>query len=151
MSTPRKPSAPEYTGGCLCGRIRYRLTGKPMFPHFCSCHQCQRWSGAPVVAWADFPRKGLVWDGPGGEPALFRSSAGTQRGFCSSCGGTLCALDDGSDKVSMTIATLDDPNSLVPKSQSFRESAPVWLRVKAEVVKKAGKAGARRRRSSRGR
>ena len=39
------------TGGCLCGSLRYAVAAAPTNPHFCTCRQCQRWSGAPVVAW----------------------------------------------------------------------------------------------------
>lgn len=127
----------ERKGGCLCGSIRYTVTGRASFPHFCSCHMCQRWSGAPVVAWVDFPLSSLTWDGPGGAPTLYRSSETAQRGFCSRCGGTLFALDDGSDKICITISTLDDPNSLLPRSHSFPESAPTWLRVSAEAPARA--------------
>lgn len=127
----------KYTGGCLCGHIRFESSGEPSFPHFCSCRMCQRWSGAPIVAWVDFPRKSLVWNGPGGEPTLFRSSKNAQRGFCSRCGGTLCAIDDGSDTVCLTIATFDDPNALVPESHSFSKFAPSWLVVKAQAPKKS--------------
>lgn len=149
---PRKTQPTPYTGGCLCGAIRYTLSGKPTFPHFCTCHQCQRWSGAPVVAWVDFPICSLAWDGPSGEPAWYRSSARTQRGFCSTCGGTVCALDDGSDTVCMTVSTLDEPDAIVPKSQSFRESAPSWLRVSAESPKQSTsrRVGTRGRRAARG-
>ncbi len=122
----------EHTGGCLCGNIRYTTSGNATFPHFCSCKMCQQWSGAPVVAWVDFPRESVIWDGPGGEPALFRSSNFAQRGFCPKCGGTLCALDDDSDMSCMTIATLDDPDSIVPTSQSFPDAAPKWLHTLAE-------------------
>lgn len=121
---------PTYSGGCLCGNIRYRTDGTPSFPHFCSCRMCQRWSGAPIVAWVDFPRASLVFDGPGGEPTFHRSSATAQRGFCPRCGGTLCALDDGADTICMTVATLDDPNAIIPESQSYRESAPAWLKLR---------------------
>jgi hypothetical protein len=40
-------------------------------------------------------------------------------------------VEDGSDKICMTIATLDDPNVLVPEARSFPNSAPSWLRVEA--------------------
>lgn len=120
-----------FTGGCLCGKIRYSISGRPSFPHFCTCHQCQRWSGAPVVAWVDFPLTAVEWSGTLGQPSWFRSSPGARRGFCPSCGSTLCALDDGSKKVCITIATLDDANLVVPRSQSFPKSAPTWLRVRA--------------------
>lgn len=128
----------EYSGGCLCGHVRYRIAGAPTRPHFCSCRMCQRWSGAPIVAWVDFPRDAVSFDGPGGVPTLFRSSATSQRGFCPRCGGTLCAVDDGSDKICMTIATLDDSHAIVPTSQSFPDFAPAWLRVEAVATAKRG-------------
>lgn len=33
-------------GGCVCGRIRYRLKARPMVVHCCHCRWCQRESGA---------------------------------------------------------------------------------------------------------
>jgi hypothetical protein len=121
----------DYTGGCLCGNIRYRISGKPTRPHFCTCRMCQRWSGAPIVAWVDFPRESATFDGPGGNPAFFRSSKASQRGHCPKCGGAICAVDDGADTICMTIASLDDPHAIVPKSQSYPGSAPSWLKVEA--------------------
>ena len=120
----------EYAGGCLCGYISYKIEGKPTFPHLCSCQMCQKWSGALTVAWAEFPLKALTWDGQGGEPAFYRSSEKTQRGFCPKCGGALCALDDGNDTtISMTIASLQDPERVIPGKHSYKEEAPSWWRV----------------------
>lgn len=121
----------DYIGGCLCGNIRYRLSGKATFPHFCSCRMCQRASGAPVMAWVDFPRSALRFEGPGGDPAFYRSSEATRRGFCPRCGSAICAMDDGVETVSMTLATFDDADAFVPQSHSFPGSAPSWLKVAA--------------------
>ena len=116
-----------YTGQCLCGHIAYRAVGDPINPHLCSCKMCQRWSGAPTVAWVDFEKKDFAWTGPGGEPAFCESSENTVRGFCPKCGGTLCAIDEGSDTVGITIATLDAPDEIIPgKQHSFEASGPVW-------------------------
>ncbi|MFD2205560.1 GFA family protein [Kiloniella antarctica] len=122
----KKPK--EFSGGCLCGHIRFQATGKPTFPHLCSCRMCQTWSGAPTVAWVEFPLKNFSWTGPGGEPAKFKSSEKTQRGFCPNCGGSICAIDEGYDKISLTITTFDEPSVLVPGKQfSYRKSAPKWF------------------------
>jgi hypothetical protein len=88
---------------------------------------CQRWSGAPVVAWVDLPLAGLTWTK--GEPKLLRTSERTRRGFCGNCGGSLFALDDGTEKICMTIATIDQANELVPASQSHSDAAPRWFKV----------------------
>jgi hypothetical protein len=118
-----------YSGGCLCGNIRYNITDEPVFPHYCSCHMCQRWTGSAVGTWVDFPRATLIFEGA--EPTLYRTCETTQRGFCPVCGSGICALDDGSEYVSITVGTLDDPNPMTPESQSFPESAPSWLKVKS--------------------
>lgn len=114
-------------GGCLCGAVQYVVEGELSFPHLCSCLQCQRWAGAPVMAWVEVEASRLRWVGPAGEPRYFRSSAGTQRGFCPECGSNLCAVDDGSPWVSLTGLGFDPPLSLVPESQSFRDREPEWL------------------------
>jgi hypothetical protein len=117
------------SGGCLCGKIRYQLTSEPVFPHFCSCHMCQRWSGSAVAAWVDFPVASVTFEKS--ELTWYRTCETTQRGFCPVCGSSIFALDDGSEYISITIGTLDDPNLTVPESQSFPESAPGWLQVEA--------------------
>ncbi|MBC7141041.1 MAG: aldehyde-activating protein, partial [Rhodobacteraceae bacterium] len=35
------------TGRCGCGKIRYRMTDRPLFVHACHCTWCQRESGGP--------------------------------------------------------------------------------------------------------
>lgn len=121
----------EHSGGCLCGNIRYKITGEPTLPHFCSCHMCQRWSGSAVAVWVDFPRASLIYEGSGGEPTLYRTCETAQRGFCPVCGSSICALDDGADYICITVGTIDDPDAIAPESQSFPESAPSWLRVES--------------------
>lgn len=115
-----------YKGGCLCGYIRYTIMGEPSSPHLCHCRMCQRWSGAPVVAWVDVPLTSLAYENA--KPKLFQSSKKTKRGFCPKCGSSLFALDDGSDSICMTIATLDNPELVKPKFESFKASSPKWMK-----------------------
>jgi hypothetical protein len=118
-----------FCGGCMCGDIRYEIDGEPVFPHVCSCWKCRLWSGAPIVGWADFPLAGLQWTGRRGWPTLYRESETSQRGFCPRCGGTLCAMDDGSDVIGITTSSLDDSSSLRPVSHSFSGDLVPWLHV----------------------
>ncbi|MGL9717887.1 MAG: GFA family protein [Wolbachia sp.] len=41
-----------------------------MNSHLCSCAICQRSSGAPTVAWVEFPLKSFEWVKD--QPSLFR-------------------------------------------------------------------------------
>ncbi|MFK0264736.1 GFA family protein [Streptomyces angustmyceticus] len=78
MNTPREidalsasPDGSLRSGGCLCRRIRFTVTGSPDSPQTCSCTHCQRLSGGPMMSWVSFPLDGLVWTGDGGEPAWY--------------------------------------------------------------------------------
>lgn len=120
----------EYNGGCLCNETTYTAKAEPGNPHLCSCRMCQKSSGAPTVAWVEFPLKIFEWDG-NKKPALYSSSETTQRYFCQNCGGLLGATNEGCDSISITIASLHNPNLIVPvkNKHSYKESAPVWWEV----------------------
>ena len=120
-----------FEGACLCKEIEYTLEGEPDFPHYCSCKMCQSWSGAPTVAWVDFPKDGLKFAGT--EPSWYRSSDFASRGFCPKCGGTMFALDDESKTICVTIASLNQVDQIRPDSISFPDSAPSWFEVKHEL------------------
>lgn len=73
------------TGGCLCGAIRYEVTG-PLRPVVaCHCSQCRRTSGHHVAATAA-PRDRVTITG---SPRWFASSDSARRGFCPTCGSNL--------------------------------------------------------------
>lgn len=97
-------------GGCLCGGVRYEVTG-PLRPVVaCHCEQCRRQSGNFVAATAAkradvriVKDDGLTW---------YRSSGFAERGFCRTCGGNLFWRRDGDDEISITAGTLDAPTGL---------------------------------------
>ncbi|MGK5027958.1 GFA family protein [Janthinobacterium sp. MDT1-19] len=82
------------TGGCLCGAVRFEVTGDGSNPHSCSCRNCQQHTGAPTVAWMEFARDQVRWTGTVGAPATYRSSDYSSRAFCAACGSSIGAIDD---------------------------------------------------------
>ncbi|MGB8316033.1 MAG: GFA family protein [Aestuariivirga sp.] len=124
----RKPNLHE--GGCLCGRIRFTATGMPQLPHTRSCKKCQRHSGALTVAWVEFPRESVFWNGPGGAPSVYRSSDFSSRAFCPECGSTTGAIDD-KPVIALVLGVFDSPNrqELIPISHSYKGGRPKWWHV----------------------
>ena len=122
-----------YTGGCLCGRIRFEATGPANKPHTCSCKMCQRHTGALTAVWVEFPRESVKWIGAGGLPSIYRSSQYSSRSFCSSCGSTLGAIDNN-PVVAMLLGAFDSPNrkELMPTYHSYRSSRPKWWHVEVK-------------------
>jgi len=115
------------TGGCLCGHIRFEAAAPPENPHSCSCTMCQRHSGAPTLAWVEFPAEAITWTGPGGAPATWRSSDISSRAFCPQCGSTLGAIDDA-PVIALTTGSFDKPDAAVlrPTAHSYRSKRPCW-------------------------
>jgi hypothetical protein len=107
----------EYVGGCQCGRIRYRAEGPRDRSSVCYCRMCQKASGAPFMAFVRFPAHQVHWSK---SPAIFASSNLVERGFCSDCGTPLSYRQVSGPNISLTINSLDDPESVQPE---FRFSA----------------------------
>jgi hypothetical protein len=39
----------RYTGGCLCGAVRYEAEGEPVFAGHCNCADCRKASGSGFI------------------------------------------------------------------------------------------------------
>ncbi len=106
-----------YGGGCLCGAIRYSVTGELRPVVACHCHQCRRTSGHHVAATAALLHDLTIQ----GESALswYRSSETARRGFCRTCGANLFWQRDGAAQVSIMAGTLDDGTGLETAAHIF--------------------------------
>ncbi len=97
---------PTRTGGCMCGDVRYQVSGPMKQIVACHCRECRRMTGHFLISadvWnADFDfieKRGLGW---------YRSSAKGRRGFCKTCGSSLFFQVDGDDRISIAVGSLDD-------------------------------------------
>jgi hypothetical protein len=123
-----------YLGGCLCGGIRFEAIGPVEKPHSCSCKMCQRHSGALTTCWVEFPAASVIWNGPLGEPSVYRSSDLSCRAFCPECGSSIGAIDDA-PVVALLLGALDAPNrnELMPLFESYKSARPKWWYPQAHV------------------
>ena len=113
------------TGGCQCGAVRYRLEAKPKATSICHCRMCQKASGGPFMAFGGVRLSRLVWTR--GAPRVFASSDIAERGFCGECGTPLTYRGLGSERISVTLGSLDDPDAVEPAAQLGVESRLRWL------------------------
>ncbi|MFE4304733.1 GFA family protein [Streptomyces sp. NPDC056891] len=127
-------SEPEArSGSCLCGKIRFTVTGPVDDPHVCNCRDCAKRSGSPFQWWVGFPADGLEWTGEGGEPTWFDTYPGkTARGFCGTCGTHIAARDYGDDATIIGILATaldhyDTDKALVPTNLNRVAEAAGWL------------------------
>jgi hypothetical protein len=116
----------SHEGGCLCGKLRFRVTAAHIDSGYCHCHMCQKNSGAPVVAWVTFPTASFSWIR--GEPGSYASSPHAKRLFCGACGSYLVFQNDNpSGEISVNTASFDDPNAFAPRMHIYAESRIPWF------------------------
>lgn len=103
------------TGGCQCGRIRYRVTVDDGEAYLCHCSYCRRATGNVAAAFKNVRQADVEW--LNGSPDWYRSSPIAHRPFCSACGTPLgFAYLEGSETMDLTIGSFDDPGYFRPTS-----------------------------------
>lgn len=121
-----------WTGGCLCGAVRFEAAGDPVRVVSCHCGQCRRASGAAFLTFAHFPKDGFTWLRE--PPTRYRSSSYAERGFCPKCGSTLTMHEDVlDDRVQVTLGSLDRPADVSPDDHVWTEDQLPWLTIEDEL------------------
>lgn len=125
----------RYTGGCLCGAVRYEAEGNPSFAGLCYCADCRKASGSGFIPFMGFASDAVRFSG---ETRQFRSKSfcGTDavRNFCPACGGLVFGGEVGKD-ASHTIyaGSLDDPALFHPTIAIFVRDRPAWVMISSDL------------------
>jgi hypothetical protein len=123
------------TGGCLCGAVRYEVTGPLRDVVMCHCRRCLRTHGH-VGAYSACARSDL---------ALLRNDGlrwyeadDRARGFCSSCGASLFWQAAGRPTVSIAAGTLDQPTGLKTIAHIYTHDQADYYTIEDEGERFAG-------------
>lgn len=95
------------TGSCLCGAVRYAVSGELRPVIACHCTQCRKTSGHHVAATSALREAVAV----SGTVAWYASSDSARRGFCATCGSNLFWDGPGAN-LSIFAGTLDGATGL---------------------------------------
>ena len=111
--------ADEMTGGCQCGRVRYRVRIADDDAYLCHCRMCQRATGGVSIAFKNVRKADVAWER---EPDRYASSPIARRGFCSACGTPLTFEFPDAENIDLTVGSFDDPYRFKPTEHSGCES-----------------------------
>lgn len=118
------------TGGCQCGRVRYRAEVPTTEAYLCHCRMCQRATGGFAASFVHLPLAAVTWES---EPDWYASSPIARRAFCSSCGTPLgFRFNENASGIDLTLGSFDDPTAFVPTEHAGAESLhEAWLDTRA--------------------
>jgi hypothetical protein len=129
--------ATNFTGGCLCGAVRYECNAEPFFMGNCHCRDCQKSTGTAYSAEIGVPAAALKITGA---VKYFDSKADSgnliSRGFCSQCGARLFGKSHAMPDLAMISAgSLDNPGQYQPTLDIFTASAQPWDHMNPALMK----------------
>ncbi len=121
------------SGGCLCGGVRYQLTGACRDIVNCHCENCRRTHGH-VAAYTSVNRSDLVLINQQTLRWYHDESPDTYRGFCNRCGASLFwdARDDRG-KVAVSAGSLDDSGELKTIGHVYVSEAAKYYQINDEL------------------
>ena len=119
-----------HEGGCQCGAVRYRFTGRPLTLYLCHCKECQKQSASAfgMSLWVRRDSFEIL----SGTPKVWSrpAASGGQMvcAFCSDCGSRLFhAGGPESETISLKAGSLDDTSWLRPAGHIWTKSAQTWM------------------------
>lgn len=117
-------------GSCLCGAVRYQVSGPVADAAHCHCSQCRKAHGAAFGSYSWIEDAAFQWLAGSDAVRAFASSPGVRRTFCGNCGSTLQYVSAGyPGGFWLAIGTLDADPAVRPALHMFVGSKAPWFEI----------------------
>ena len=120
------------TGGCLCGEVRYQISGRLFDASHCHCSMCRRQHGAAFATYADFEPGDFRWLAGEELVRVYATPSGDGWCFCSRCGSSLAGTS-GDEITSITLGTVAGDPGIRPESHIFVGSRAPWHEISDDL------------------
>jgi hypothetical protein len=121
---------PTFTGGCLCGAVRYWVTGAPSVQGHCYCADCRRVSGTGFIPFLAVTRDQVRVTGETfHHAATGRSGGNAIRHHCTVCGGLVYGVGEEGPDMRLYAGSLDDASRFEPTIAIFVKDRAPWAPV----------------------
>lgn len=115
-----------FTGGCLCGGVRFELGAPPESASYCHCTRCQRRSGTAASAQARVAPGSLRVTAGEDLVREYAPADGWAKCFCGACGSALWSRDPASGAMGVRLGAFDGDPGVRPQYRQFVAYAAAW-------------------------
>ena len=117
-----------FSGGCLCGAVRYESSADAVIAGHCHCEHCRKTSGTGHGSHLGIPKDAFTVTG---EVRFYDAPTDSgnmvSRGFCPTCGSAIYSTNSGMpDLVFPRASSLDDPEVFKPQVVVYTKRAASW-------------------------
>ena len=125
----------RFTGGCLCGAVRYEAAENPVVSRICVCRDCQHLTGGAGSVLGFFATDSVKIEGRTSDYSSAADSGNVMhREFCPACGTPLFSRAEiRPHLIGIRAGSLDDPSSITPDSIIWTDSAPDWMHLNPDL------------------
>ena len=115
-------------GSCLCGEVKYEVTGEPARFFHCHCSRCRKATGTGHASNLFLQPGALKWIRGGEQVRSYKVPEASRfsNSFCGTCGSRLPRQAKGGDIVMIPGGSLDDEPPIKPQARIFYGSRASW-------------------------
>ena len=114
-------------GGCLCGDVRFEITGKLSWASHCHCSMCRKAHRAAFGTYGIVKSSDFRIVSGADRITRYQSSPGIVRTFCARCGSTLQWLRESKpDIADIALGVIDGDPGVRPSCHIFVASKAPW-------------------------
>lgn len=118
----------SFSGGCLCGGVRFTCSSPPVLSGHCQCVDCRKSSGTGHCTHIVAPKSAFSITGSVTSYARPADSGNiVTRMFCPTCGCALYSINSAMpDMIFPRASALDDPEIAKPQMVVYASRGPSW-------------------------
>jgi hypothetical protein len=118
-----------YTGSCLCGAVRYEITGRISPIVLCHCSKCRKANGSAFHSGSLCRPTKFRWVSGQDRINTFRTDSGYTTQFCRTCGSPVPSPPNAEGYVVLPTGALDQDPGSRPICHIFVGSKAPWWEI----------------------
>ncbi|MBF0265091.1 MAG: GFA family protein [Gammaproteobacteria bacterium] len=128
-----------YHGSCLCGQIRFEISGEIKNIIYCHCSQCRKAQGSAFAANGYLKREQFCISQGREKLTAYESTPGQIKYFCSICGSPIMSESNMKpDRVRVRLGTIESDIEEKPMAHIFVSSKANWESIQGDLPQYEG-------------
>ena len=124
----------SYKGGCLCGKVRFEITGEIENIVYCHCSRCRKAQGSAFATNGNVAVDKFSFISGEEEMTGYESTPGQTKYFCRHCGSPIISKSiTAPDKVRVRLGVIESEIKEKPMAHIFSTSKANWDEICGEL------------------
>jgi len=125
-------------GGCLCGRVEYKVPDNLIYAGYCHCSECRRWTGSPFSATGGVKASDFTLSKGEAFLSSFKKGENSLSYFCKHCSSIVYGEVPKHNMVFIMLGTLIQSPTLKPQWHIYTGSKVDWYQISDDLPQFTG-------------